>query len=116
MSQEEESPQEKETEQSDQAALTEESPDGGGAEEAVASEEINRPPFALQAGAAVSYGQKKGRVIATRGNGAEPYEVSVRWTGEKHPVWALYRSLKLAYEQGDLLITQRRRPWWKLWR
>lgn len=104
MSQEEETPQEQEPEQSDQTTSSEESSVGDAAEEAVAPEEVTRPPFALQAGARISYGQKKGRVISVRGNGVEPYEVGIRWAKEKHPVWALYRSLLRAYEQGNLLI------------
>ena len=104
MSQEEETPQEQDPEQSDQATPSEESPASDAAEEAVASEEVNRPPFAIRAGAEISYGKKTGRVKTIRGNGAEPYEVGIQWAGDQHPVWLLYRALKGAYEQGRLQI------------
>jgi hypothetical protein len=104
MSQEEETPQEQDPEQSDQATPSEESPASDAAEEAVASEEVNRPPFAIRAGAEISYGKKTGRVKTIRGNGAEPYEVGIQWAGDQHPVWLLYRALKGAYEQGHLQI------------
>ena len=104
MSQEEETPQEQDPEQSDQATSSEESLADDAVEEAVASEEIDRPPFAIRAGAVISYGKKTGRVKTVRGNGAEPYEVGILWAGDKHPVWLLYRALKGAYEQGTLKI------------
>ena len=104
MSQEEETPQEQDPEQSDQATPSEESSASDAAEEAVVSEEVNRPPFAIRAGAEISYGKKTGRVRTVRGNGAEPYEVGIQWAGDKHPVWLLYRALKGAYEPGHLQI------------
>ena len=104
MSQEEETPQEQDPEQVDQATSPEESPADDAAEEAVTSEEVNRPPFALRAGAEISYGTKTGRVKTVRGNGTEPYEVGIEWAGDRHLVWLLYRALKGAYEQGNLQV------------
>ena len=104
MSQDEETPQEQDPEQADQATSSEESPGSEAAEESVVSEEVNRPPFAIRAGAEISYGKKAGRVKTVRGNGAEPYEVGIQWAGDQHPEWLLYRALKGAYEQGHLQV------------
>ena len=104
MSQEEETPQEQDPEQVDQATSSEESPASDAAEEAVTAEEVNRPPFALRAGAEISYGTKTGRVKTVRGNGTEPYDVGIQWDGERHLVWRLYRALKGAYEKGLLQV------------
>lgn len=110
MSQDEETPQAQEPEKSEEVAPTEESPDGKAVEksddteEAVAVEEINRPPFELKTGARILYGLKKGTVLSIRGNGKIPYEVGIRWAEEKHPEWMLFQALKLAYEQGDLAV------------
>ncbi len=104
MSQEEETPQEQDPEQPGQANSSEESLASDAAEEAVTSEEINRPPFAIRAGAVISYGKKSGRVKTVRGNGAEPYEVGIQWDKDPHLVWLLYRALKVAYEQGHLKV------------
>ena len=109
MSNEDETPQNQEPEPSDETTTEESSSDGvveegADADSSVESEEINRPPFAIKAGARISYGQKKGSVISVRGNGKAPYEVGVRWAHDKHPEWMLFEMLKLAYEVGNLVI------------
>lgn len=110
MSNEEETPQAQEPEPSEEGVATEEPSNGEAAEETAGaeapgeSEEMNRPPFDLKSGARISYGQKKGSVISIRGNGKAPYEVGIRWAEEKHPQWMLFAALKLAYEQGTLVV------------
>ena len=110
MSNEEDAPQAQEPESSEEVVTTEEPPneeaaeDNAGANDAGESEEMNRPPFDLKAGARISYGQKQGSVISVRGNGKAPYEVGIRWADEKHPQWMLFASLEMAYEQGTLAI------------
>mgnify|MGYP004223541329 FL=1 len=108
MSNEEDAPQAQEPEPSEEAVTTEEPSNGEAAEENAdapgESEEMNRPPFDLKSGARISYGQKKGSVISIRGNGKAPYEVGIRWAEEKHPQWMLFAALKLAYEQGTLVV------------
>ena len=110
MSNEEDAPQAQEPESSEEVVTTEQpsneeaAEDNAGANDAGESEEINRPPFDLKAGARISYGQKQGKIISIRGNGKAPYEVGIRWDDEKHPEWMLFAALKLAYKQDALVV------------
>ena len=88
MSQEEETPQEQDPELVDQATSPEESPADDAAEEAVTSEEVNRPPFALRAGAEISYGTKTGRVKTVRA--MEPSLTRSESSGPETGTWSGY--------------------------
>jgi hypothetical protein len=63
-----------------------------------------RAPFALRHGARVELGPKKGKVKIVRGTGDVPYDVQIRWDGEKYPEWHVYRTLQLHFDAGRFKI------------
>jgi len=80
------------------------------ADEAPATEKP-RPsgPFEIVPGARIEYGQRKGRVAEVRGNGAEPYDVEVRWEGAKYPEWFLFAALRQGWNEGEFRIVEQGR-------
>jgi len=80
------------------------------AEAAEPAKEKSTKPFELIAGAKVEYATRTGTVVDVRGNGDAPYDVQIRWKGEKYPVWFLYRALEVAYGQGEFRIVKQGTP------
>jgi hypothetical protein len=65
--------------------------------------------FNLISGAKIEHGKRSGTVAKVRGNGPEPYEVQIRWEGEKYPEWHLFAALKQAWSQGEFCIVKQGR-------
>ena len=65
--------------------------------------------FELISGAIVEYGQRKGKAVEVRGNGPEPYDVQIRWDGDKYPEWFLFAALRAAWAEGEFRVVQQGR-------
>ena len=62
------------------------------------------PPLELRRGARLQLGYRLGRVETVRGGGAKPYDVRVRWEGEKYPVWLIHATLERDHARGFLKV------------
>lgn len=65
---------------------------------------VPKGPLVLQRGAKIRLGFRTGLVKSVRGGGKKPYEVMVRWDGEKYPQWITFRTLELDHERGRLTL------------
>lgn len=66
--------------------------------------EEKKKPFELRPKAQVRLGHRTGHVKTVRGNRGIPYEVEIRFDGEKYPQWFQYRTLRLHWEKGVFTI------------
>src|SRR5438093_1100834 len=63
-----------------------------------------KDPLVLQRGARIQLGYRQGTVDCVRGGWKKPYDVLVRWEGEKYPQWLLFTTLELEYRKGTLKV------------
>jgi len=61
-------------------------------------------PLRLKKGRRIQHGYRQGTVDYVRGGWSEPYDVRVRWDGEKYPQWIVFKTLELDYKQGKLTL------------
>jgi len=59
-------------------------------------------PLELKKGMRIQIGYRRGTVESVRGGWSKPYDVRVRWDGEKYPQWILHRTLEADHESGKL--------------
>ncbi len=73
---------------------------------AAAIESPTAPPseLRLKPGVRIQLGARKGVVDQVRGTWKKPYDVRVRWDGEKYPVFVTYEILELDYAKGRLKV------------
>jgi len=64
----------------------------------------SRKPFSLAPKTRLKLGPRTGQVRTVRGNRDIPYEVEIRFEGEKYPQWFQYHTLRLHWEKGILEI------------
>lgn len=61
-------------------------------------------PFSLRRGTRLQLGARTGTVEAVRWSGSHPYDVKLRWDGEKYPQFLLHRTLEFSYTSGALKL------------
>ena len=78
---------------------------GSAASETTPSSAIAAPePLRLKRGTRIRLGHRTGTLEAVRGDWKEPYEVRIRWDGEKYPQYIVFRTLERDHEQGKLKV------------
>jgi len=63
-----------------------------------------KAPLSLAAGTRIQLDHRRGIVDWVRGNWVKPYDVRVRWDGEKQPEWHIFTTLERDYRQGRLKL------------
>jgi hypothetical protein len=58
----------------------------------------------LERGSRIQLGYRQGTVGCVRGGWTKPYDVRVRWDGEKYPQWLIFTTLELDYKKGNLKV------------
>ncbi|HZN57164.1 MAG TPA: hypothetical protein VFD71_03735 [Planctomycetota bacterium] len=61
-------------------------------------------PLRLARGAKIQLGRRQGVVEAVRGDWKKPYDVRVRWDGEKYPQYIIFRTLEIDNDSGRLKV------------
>lgn len=61
-------------------------------------------PLKLKRGCSIQIGARQGTVDQIRGHGKKPYDVRVKWVGEKYPQFITFRTLELDHETGRLKV------------
>ena len=93
--------------QDNEDADTPEAPGGGEAvnePSPAEAPEATLPPLTLTAGARIRLGYRSGTVEQVRGRWAWPYDIRIRWDGEKHPQYIVFTSLARDYQAKRLTL------------
>jgi hypothetical protein len=60
----------------------------------------------LRAGSRIQLGWRKGLVEEVRGGWVRPYEVRLRWEGEKVPLYLVFTTLERDFRAGRLRVLE----------